>query len=72
MIKAQQAAPMGKKYRISSDSASVWPLRGADGKTFAQRRISCAHNYAYTSGIGMGHVLYRCTLCGDTYEKDVS
>jgi hypothetical protein len=72
MIKPAQAAPMGKKYRISSDSASVWPLRGADGKTFAQRRISCAHNYAYTSGIGMGHVLYRCTLCGDTYEKDVS
>ena len=72
MIKPAQAAPMGKKYRISSDSASVWPLRGADGKTFAERRISCAHRYAYTSGIGMGHVLYRCTLCGDTYEKDVS
>jgi len=72
MIKPAQAAPMGKKYRISSDSASVWPLRGADGKTFAERRISCVHNYAYTSGIGMGHALYRCTLCGDTYEKDVS
>jgi hypothetical protein len=38
MIKPQQAAPMGKKYRISSDSASVWPLRGPDGKTFAERR----------------------------------
>jgi hypothetical protein len=38
MIKPAQAAPMGKKYRISSDSASVWPLRGADGKTFAERR----------------------------------
>ncbi len=36
MIKAQQAAPMGKKHRVSSDSA--WPLRGADGKTFAERR----------------------------------
>jgi len=36
MIKAQQAAPMGKTHRVSSDSA--WPLRGADGKTFAERR----------------------------------
>ena len=31
-----QAAPMGKSYRVSSDSA--WPLRGLDGKTFAERR----------------------------------
>jgi hypothetical protein len=31
-----QAAPLGKKYRVSSDS--VWPLRGLDGKTFAERR----------------------------------
>ncbi len=36
MIKAQQAAPMGKPYRVSSDNA--WPLRGLDGKTFAERR----------------------------------
>jgi hypothetical protein len=36
MIKTQQAAPMGRKHRISSDSA--WPLRGLDGKTFAERR----------------------------------
>jgi hypothetical protein len=36
MIKAQQAAPMGKKHRVSSDSA--WPLRGVDGLTFAERR----------------------------------
>lgn len=36
MIKPQQAAPMGRKYRVSSDSA--WPLRGLDGKTFAERR----------------------------------
>jgi len=36
MIKPQQAAPMGKKHRVSSDSA--WPLRGVDGKTFAERR----------------------------------
>jgi len=36
MMNAQQAAPMGKKHRVSSDSA--WPLRGADGKTFAERR----------------------------------
>lgn len=31
-----QAAPLGKTYRVSSDSA--WPLRGLDGKTFAERR----------------------------------
>ena len=36
MIKTAQAAPMGKKHRVSSDNA--WPLRGVDGKTFAQRR----------------------------------
>ncbi len=36
MIKPAQAAPMGKNHRVSSDSA--WPLRGADGKTFAERR----------------------------------
>ncbi len=36
MIKPAQAAPMGKSHRVSSDSA--WPLRGADGKTFAERR----------------------------------
>ena len=31
-----QAAPLGRKGRVSSESA--WPLRGADGKTFADRR----------------------------------
>jgi hypothetical protein len=36
MIKPQQAAPMGRKYRVSSDSA--WPLRDLNGKTFAERR----------------------------------
>jgi hypothetical protein len=36
MIQPAQAAPMGKTYRVSSESA--WPLRGADGKTFAERR----------------------------------
>ena len=36
MIKTQQAAPMGRKHRVSSESA--WPLRGLDGKTFAERR----------------------------------
>lgn len=37
MIKlAKQAAPLGKKYRVSSESA--FPLRGVDGKTFAERR----------------------------------
>jgi len=30
------AAPMGLKHRISPQSA--WPLRGADGKTYAERR----------------------------------
>lgn len=28
-------APLGRSVRISSDSA--WPLRGADGRTFAER-----------------------------------
>lgn len=36
MIKPAQAAPMGKTHRVSSDSA--WPLRGADGLTFAERK----------------------------------
>lgn len=37
MIKlAKQAAPVGKGYRVSSESA--WPLRGADGLTFAERK----------------------------------
>jgi hypothetical protein len=36
MMKTQQAAPLGRKHRVSSDSA--WPLRGLDGKTFAERR----------------------------------
>lgn len=34
MIKLQ--APYGRKHRVSSDSA--WPLRGADGLTFAERK----------------------------------
>ena len=33
---AKQVAPLGKTYRVSSDR--VWPLRGLDGKTFAERR----------------------------------
>ena len=36
MINPKQAAPLGRKHRVSSDSA--WPLRGLDGKTFAERR----------------------------------
>lgn len=36
MIQPAQAAPMGKTYRVSSESA--WPLRGADGLTFAERK----------------------------------
>lgn len=36
MIKSKQAAPLGKTHRVSSESA--WPLRGIDGKTFAERR----------------------------------
>jgi hypothetical protein len=35
MIKTPQAAPLGRKYRVSSDSA--WPLKALDGKTWAQR-----------------------------------
>ncbi len=36
MINPAQAAPVGMKNRVSSDSA--WPLRGLDGKTWAERR----------------------------------
>lgn len=36
MSKIPQAAPLGRNYRVSSESA--WPLRGQDGKTFAERR----------------------------------
>jgi hypothetical protein len=36
MIKAQQAAPMGKPYRVSSDSA--FPLRNSQGLTFAEAK----------------------------------
>ena len=36
MMKPKQAAPMGRNHRVSSESA--WPLRGIDGKTFAERR----------------------------------
>jgi hypothetical protein len=31
-----QIAPMGKTYRISSDTA--WPLRDAQGRTFAEAK----------------------------------
>ncbi len=36
MTKVAQAAPLGKKHRVSSDSA--WPLRGVDGLTWAERK----------------------------------
>jgi hypothetical protein len=36
MIKPQQAAPIGRKHRVSSDSA--WPLRDINGKTWAERK----------------------------------
>ena len=36
MMKAKQAAPLGRNYRVSSESA--FPLRGIDGKTCAERR----------------------------------
>ena len=36
MTKVAQAAPLGKKRRVSSDSA--WPLRGVDGLTWAERK----------------------------------
>jgi|LauGreDrversion4_2_1035121.scaffolds.fasta_scaffold559395_4 hypothetical protein len=36
MIKPQQAAPLGRKGRVSSDNA--WPLRNADGLTFAEAK----------------------------------
>lgn len=36
MIKPQQAAPMGRSHRVSSDRA--WPLRNSDGLTFAEAK----------------------------------
>jgi hypothetical protein len=37
MIKIpQQAAPLGRKYQ--SKLRVAWPLRGINGKTFAERR----------------------------------
>jgi hypothetical protein len=36
MIKPQQAAPIGRKGRISSDNA--WPLRNSEGLTFAEAK----------------------------------
>jgi hypothetical protein len=35
-LNIRTAAPMGRKHRVSPQSA--WPLRGEDGKTFAERR----------------------------------
>lgn len=36
MIGVRTIAPTGRNHRISSESA--WPLRGADGLTFAERK----------------------------------
>jgi hypothetical protein len=36
MIKPQQAAPLGRNHRVSSDQA--WPLRNSDGLTFAEAK----------------------------------
>ena len=36
MIKEKQAAPIGRKHRVSSESA--WPLRALDGRTWAEHR----------------------------------
>jgi hypothetical protein len=36
MIKTPQAAPIGRKYRVSSESA--FPLRNSDNLTFAEAK----------------------------------
>jgi hypothetical protein len=36
MIKQAQAAPLGKTYRVSSESA--FPLRNSEGLTFAEAK----------------------------------
>lgn len=36
MIKPAQAAPIGKPYRVSSESA--FPLRNSEGLTFAEAK----------------------------------
>lgn len=45
-------APIGKKYRISSDSA--WPLRRADGRTFAESKHDLSHHTGVTKTVGRG------------------
>lgn len=35
-LNIRTAAPMGRKHRVSPQSA--WPLRGADGLTWAERK----------------------------------
>ena len=35
-LSIRTTAPIGRKHRVSPQSA--WPLRGVDGKTFAERR----------------------------------
>ena len=35
-LKIPQAAPLNLRWRVSRDD--VWPLRGVDGKTFAERK----------------------------------
>lgn len=37
-MNAKQAAPYGNRNRISADSA--WPLRAADGRTFAEGKAA--------------------------------
>lgn len=35
------------------------------------RYLPCPHDYENTGYVG-GSVFYRCAICGDEYEKDVS
>lgn len=35
-MKQAQAAPMGREYRVSNDSA--WPLRDSEGRTWVERK----------------------------------
>jgi hypothetical protein len=37
-MKLAQIAPIDRRARYSKSAPSVWPLRGVDGLTFAERK----------------------------------
>ena len=45
-MKIAQTAPIDRRARYSKSPRSVWPLRGADGLTFAERKAKEKCNVA--------------------------